>query len=265
MYKPEDIELPSSFQDIKNLYNHQYLGKHLKNPPFKKAFIRESTEEEVRKLTALTYAAISYVDSSIGEILASLEKQGYSENTMVIFTSDHGDLMGDHGLLFKGPCPFNGVLNIPLIWKVPGLTKPSVSNALVSTIDLPKTILNLLNIKERHHPPGMQGYDISILLDDPNKKIRDCVLIENDEEVIEEIQKHVSYAKEHYSTILFSAEDATRSDLDYLIKANLTAIESGATRINVPDTVGTISPKAYGYMINNVYKAIPKGIRIAVH
>jgi len=41
----------------------------------------------------------------------------------------------------------------------------------------------LLNIKERHHPPGMQGYDISMFLDDPNKMIRDCVLIENDEEV----------------------------------------------------------------------------------
>ena len=85
------------------------------------------------------------------------------------------------------------------------------------------------------------------------------------EEVIEQIQKHVSYAKEHYSTILFSAEDATRSDLNFLIRANLTAIESGATRINIPDTVGTISPKAYGYMVNNVYKAIPREIRIAVH
>jgi len=85
------------------------------------------------------------------------------------------------------------------------------------------------------------------------------------EEVIEEIQKQVSYAKEHYSTILFSAEDATRSDLDFLIRANLTAIESGATRINIPDTVGTISPKAYGYMINNVYKAVPKEVRLAVH
>ena len=85
------------------------------------------------------------------------------------------------------------------------------------------------------------------------------------EEVIEQIQKHVSYAKEHYSTILFSAEDATRSDLGFLIKANLVAIESGATRINIPDTVGTISPKAFGYMVNKIYKAIPKNIRIAAH
>ena len=85
------------------------------------------------------------------------------------------------------------------------------------------------------------------------------------DEVIEQINKYVSYAKEHYSTVLFSAEDATRSDLDFLIKANLNAIESGATRINIPDTVGTISPKAFGYMVNKVYKAIPSDIRIAVH
>jgi 2-isopropylmalate synthase len=85
------------------------------------------------------------------------------------------------------------------------------------------------------------------------------------DEVIEQINKYVSYAKEHYSTVLFSAEDATRSDLDFLIKANLNAIESGATRINIPDTVGTISPRAFGYMVRNVYKAIPKDIRIAVH
>ncbi len=85
------------------------------------------------------------------------------------------------------------------------------------------------------------------------------------DEVIEQINKSVSYAKEHYSTVLFSAEDATRSDLDFLIKANLNAIESGATRINIPDTVGTISPKAFGYMVKNVYNAIPSDIRIAVH
>lgn len=184
MYKAEEIDLPSSFHDIKNLYSHEFLGPHLKNPPFKKAFIRESTEKEVQKLIALTYASIQYVDYSIGQILASLEKLGYSDNTIVIYTSDHGDLMGDHGLLFKGPCPFNGVLQLPMIWKIPGLTKPAgVSDSLVSSIDYPKTILNLLNVPERHHPPDMQGYDITPILENPDNKVRDFVLIENDEEV----------------------------------------------------------------------------------
>ncbi len=85
------------------------------------------------------------------------------------------------------------------------------------------------------------------------------------DEVIERIRETVSYAKEHYSIVLFSAEDATRSDLDFLIKANLTAVESGATRINIPDTVGTISPVAFGYIIRKNYDALPKNIRIAAH
>jgi len=184
MYKPEDIDLPSNFDDIKNLYTHEFLGYHLKHPPFKKAFLRESTKDEIRKITALTYAAITYVDYCIGQILAALEKLGYSDNTIVIFMSDHGDLMGDHGLLFKGPCPFNGVLQLPLIWRVPGLSKSgSVSDSLVSSIDYPKTILNLLGIRERHHPPDMQGFDITPILKNPIMKIRECVFIENDEEV----------------------------------------------------------------------------------
>ena len=184
LYKPEDMVLPPNFEDIKNLYQHEYLGKHLKNPPFKKAFIRESTEEEIKKITALTYAAVGYVDACIGQILASLENLGLTEDTIVIFSSDHGDLMGDHGLLFKGPCPFNGVLQLPLIMKIPGITHPgTVSNSLVSSIDYPKTILNLLGIKERHHPPDMQGFDITPVLKDPNVKIRDCCFVENDEEI----------------------------------------------------------------------------------
>ncbi|TXT63978.1 MAG: putative Arylsulfatase [Promethearchaeota archaeon] len=183
MYNPEEIELPPSFNDIERLYNHEYLGPLLENPPFKKAFLRESSEEEVKNITALTYASISYVDFCIGQILAALEKLGYSDNTMVLFSSDHGDLMGDHGLLFKGPCPFNGVLQIPLIWKVPGVSEGSTCDSLVSTIDLPKTILSTLDIRERYHPPDMQGFDITSILTDNDLSIRSSVFIENDEEI----------------------------------------------------------------------------------
>jgi len=182
-YRPEDVDLPPSFNDIENLYNHEYLGPFLKDPFFKNAMLRETNEEELRKFIALTYASVAMVDEAIGEILALLDKLGLSENTIVIYTSDHGDFMGDHGMLFKGPCPFKGPLHIPLIWRVPGITKGVISESLVSSIDYPKTILNLLNIPERHHPPEMQGYDITSLLKNPNKKIRDCCFIENDEEI----------------------------------------------------------------------------------
>jgi len=85
------------------------------------------------------------------------------------------------------------------------------------------------------------------------------------EEVVDSVRELVSYAKDHYSTIQFSAEDATRSDLDYLIEVNQAAVESGVTRINIPDTVGTISPTAYGHIIRRNYEALPKNVRIAVH
>ena len=85
------------------------------------------------------------------------------------------------------------------------------------------------------------------------------------EDVIDNIKDLVTYAKEHYSTVEFSAEDATRSDLDFLIKVNQVAIESGATRINIPDTVGTTSPTAFGYIVRKNYEALPKNVRIAVH
>jgi arylsulfatase A-like enzyme len=181
MYNPDEIELPASFDDIKNIYNHPFLRHNI--PLFRGSFLRESTHEEVRRFIALTYGSITMIDHAIGEILASLEKLGL-DNTMVIFTSDHGDLMGDHGMLLKGPSPFIGVLRVPLIWKVPGLAKQgTTSDSLISAIDIPNTILNLLNIPERHHPPNMQGFDITPILKDPHKKVRDRCLIMEDEEL----------------------------------------------------------------------------------
>ncbi|TFG23910.1 MAG: 2-isopropylmalate synthase [Promethearchaeota archaeon] len=85
------------------------------------------------------------------------------------------------------------------------------------------------------------------------------------DDVLNQISKMITYAKEHYSKILFSAEDATRSDLDFLIRANQIAVENGATRVNIPDTVGTITPTAFGYIIRKIYEALPKNVRIAVH
>ena len=183
MYKPEEIILPKSFDDVKNLEKHEFLGQYIKNPVFRGALLRESTEEEIRKFIALTYGSIAMIDDGIGKILATLEKLGLADNTIVIYTSDHGDLMGDHGLLLKGPCPFKGILNVPLIWKVPGVTKSGVSDSLVSSIDIPKTILNLLNIRKKRQPPDMQGVNITPVLKDPKQKVRSSCLIEEDEEI----------------------------------------------------------------------------------
>jgi len=181
MYKPEEVKLSENFDDIENLYDHPFLKDHINIMP--NAMLRETNEEELRKFIAYTYGSITLLDDSIGQVLSAIEKLGYSDNTIVVYTSDHGDLMGEHGMIFKGPSPFNGVLQVPMIWKIPQITKPSTTDSLISSVDYPKTILNLLGIPKRKHPPDMQGYDMTPVLKDPHKKIRDCCLIEHDEEV----------------------------------------------------------------------------------
>ncbi len=184
IYKPEDVELPKSFKDLENLRNHPYLAPFINVMPG--AMLRETNEDELRNFIAYTYGTLALLDASIGQLLASLEKLGYADNTIVVYTSDHGDLMGEHGMLFKGPSAYMGVFRIPMIWRVPGITKSAVTDALMSSIDYPKTLLNILGISKRKQPPDMQGFDMSAVLRDPENSAgqpRDCCYIENDEEV----------------------------------------------------------------------------------
>lgn len=85
------------------------------------------------------------------------------------------------------------------------------------------------------------------------------------EQVIESISTWVAYAKSHFDVVEFSAEDATRTDLDFLLQANTTAVEAGATRINIPDTVGTTTPKAFAYVIEKNREVLPSNVKICVH
>ncbi|MFX0140854.1 MAG: sulfatase/phosphatase domain-containing protein, partial [Candidatus Hodarchaeota archaeon] len=84
----------------------------------------------------------------------------------------------------------------------------SVSNSLVSTIDLPKTILSILGVKEKHHPEAFQGYDIIPVLKDPSKKIRERILIEHDEEIAKDkIMRLRTLITEKYRLTIYDGFD----------------------------------------------------------
>ena len=183
MYKPEDMELPASFNDMESLREHKFLGPRLNLPGImNKMLFHATNEEEAKNFISHTYGMVSMIDDSVGQILETLEKLGLEDDTMIVYTSDHGDMMGDHGMILKGWLPFKGILNVPLIFKVPGLAKSgSVSDSMVSAVDLAPTILNLCNIDEEMQPPDMQGLDITPILKDPGESLRDCCFIEIDE------------------------------------------------------------------------------------
>ena len=82
---------------------------------------------------------ISLIDHSVGRILIELDRLGMRDNTIVVYSTDHGDLLGDHGLYLKGPTPYEALLRVGLIARGPGIPAGRQAKDPVSTLDLPAT------------------------------------------------------------------------------------------------------------------------------
>ena len=122
-------------------------------------------EELAKKLIHAYYACVSYIDAQIGRVLNALDELGLAEDTIVILTSDHGFSLSEHNRWSKHSL-FKTELQVPLIIKVPGLTKSSQSDSFAELVDLYPTICELLNIKG---PKNLQGNSLVKNLIDPNK------------------------------------------------------------------------------------------------
>ncbi|MBF9052380.1 sulfatase-like hydrolase/transferase [Roseobacter sp. HKCCD9010] len=181
MYDPDDMELPEAFgkgdtPTLRHLRMEQENGtaKRLGQIPF------AITEREAREAIALTYGMITMVDDCIGRVLDCLEDQGLAEDTILIFMSDHGDLMGDYGVLLKGPIHNQGTVRIPFIWADPQAPSGTRSAALMSSIDVSSTILDRLGLPQYY---GAQGQSMLPALHGEAPE-RDAILIEDDRERI---------------------------------------------------------------------------------
>lgn len=113
---------------------------------------------EAREILALTYGMITMVDDAVGRIMQTLQTSGLADNTIVIFTSDHGDLMGDHGLMLKGPIHYQGLIRVPFIWCDPTAADGNRTQALGSSTDIAKTVLARAGLAGFN---GMQGRDLA--------------------------------------------------------------------------------------------------------
>lgn len=111
--------------------------------------------DEHRMCRAAYWAMCDHIDTQVGRMLQTLEETGQRENTIVIFTSDHGEMLGDHGLYIKGPFLYDPAIQVPLIVSWPGHIPEGVrSSALVELSDLAPTVLDAAGLP-RH--PGMQA------------------------------------------------------------------------------------------------------------
>ena len=125
---------------------------------------------------AATYGMIEMVDHGVGQLMKQLDDLDIRDNTIVVFTSDHGDMMGDHGLFLKGFMHYRGTLQVPMVISAPSLA-PSRTQGLASSLDLAPTLLDLCGLAEYD---GIQGHSLKPMLEDPRARVRDHVLIEDD-------------------------------------------------------------------------------------
>lgn len=161
----------------------------------------ELSLEQIMETKALAYGMVKGIDDSIGRIMAYLEQSGKAENTVVMFLSDHGELMGDHGMYCKGPFHYEGLLKVPFIISCPGQFRKGVrTKALVCMLDFLPTILELAKVEYPFgkakdwegffaHQPIYQGvrrlpgHSLVPILKGTKDGERQWVLVENDDDI----------------------------------------------------------------------------------
>ena len=124
--------------------------------------------EQEKKAVAAYYASVSYMDAQVGKVLNTLKEEGLEDNTIVIFTSDHGFHLGEHSFWMKVSLHEESA-RVPLIIKVPG-KKPAVCNSFAELLDLYPTVVELAGLEVSEH---LQGKSLVKTLSNPKYKVRD--------------------------------------------------------------------------------------------
>jgi arylsulfatase len=185
MYRPEDMPLPASGDpDVAQPRHVQWLMDERSSGAAKLNSPRlfAATARELQEMIALTFGMITNIDDRIGMVMETLKKCGVDQNTVVIFTADHGDLMGDHGIVLKGPLHYQGLVRVPFIWRDPAAASEAPAarrDDLVSSIDLAASILARAGISA---PNGAQGKALFDPVGAGLPSGRDAVLIEENQQ-----------------------------------------------------------------------------------
>ncbi len=125
----------------------------------------EMTDRDHRLCRAAYWAMCDQIDREVGRVLEALDRTGQRGRTVVIFTSDHGEMLGDHGVYLKGPFMYDPAVRVPLIVAMPGAVAGGRrARALVELVDLAPTLLEAAGLDV---PGNMQGRSLWPLLTDP--------------------------------------------------------------------------------------------------
>ena len=176
MYDPADMPSPVPPADDFELkpphYRWSVDGKH---SWYGGGIAGDQSDENSRQVRALYYGMITFIDDMIGRVLQALERHGLASNTHVIFTSDHGEMIDDHGQGGKPPMTYESVIRVPMLWAGPEIPDGRVHNGVMTHLDLTPTVISLAGAEPL---PGMEGRSFAPLLTGETDTHRDAVIVE---------------------------------------------------------------------------------------
>ncbi len=164
MFHPEDMKIPDTWHKVDLSTVPAQIRERILMPPITRELA--NNQENVKKRIALYYASLAQLDDNVGQMLRALRQMGLEEDTIVIYTTDHGEMLGSHGLWQKTVF-YEPAVGVPLIMRVPGLTQPNTrSQTSVSLVSVLPTLLDLCGIPE---PTGLDGESIVSDLREPDR------------------------------------------------------------------------------------------------
>lgn len=178
-HDPAEVPLPGTFYD-----DHEFSPDYIRQMVARRGtqdvdpmMLWSPTEEQFRHALAAEMGSIEFIDDAVGRILSTLEELGLAEDTMVVFTSDHGDVFGDHGLMLKHFTHYRGVIRVPLLIRIPGMGHGR-HDGLASSADIAPTILDLLGAPAL---PRAQGKSLVPVIQHRSASLRRGLVIEEDQ------------------------------------------------------------------------------------
>lgn len=177
LYNPADMPPPLWREGEADLWPESYRDKHYRTTGSHEAIgMHQIPDSEWQRVKAYYYGMISFIDQQVGRLLEALAAKGMLDNTIVLFTSDHGEMLGDHHLVFKGTT-YDEVTNVPLMISNPGqIPAGVVRTAMTNSIDVMPTLLDCAGLPV---PGSVQGVSLVESMRDEGVTVRDAVLIEN--------------------------------------------------------------------------------------
>ncbi len=222
MYRPEDMEPGRLVEGEHERMPPHFAKTQQENPDFSMYYelwgphgfhSHLIDEQELRKDMAVYYGMVSFMDQEIGRILDALNRLGQARNTLVVFASDHGHFLGQHGLIAKGAFHYEDMIKVPMVARFPEkMPAGKKTAALQSLVDYAPTFLAAAGIKA---PGCMQGVNQLDAWCGREESARDHVIIENRHEptlvhlrtYVDERHKITVYRDHDYGEIFDLRED----------------------------------------------------------